>query len=126
MPTKSQVSGIVAAGDTVKTTLGSLDVPKSAKRIIGVWCHAMGGPGNTTLENVTGIFELESPDLSLQPLQFPLDCLTITGTGVGAINPRVFPVDIPVTGLETITCFVTLDMAQTLANTCRWGLIYDA
>lgn len=120
----SAASAVVAAGDTVKTTLGALTIPKTVKAIVGIWAYATGGPGNTTLENVAGIIELESPDLNLAPMQLPLDCLTVLTSGVGAFSPRVWSVNIPVQGGEEITCYVTMDSAQTIANTCRWGLIY--
>lgn len=121
----AQAGAIVASGDTVKTSLGTLQVPKSMKKIVGVWCYAVGGPGFTTLENMTGIFELESPDINLQPLQLPLDCVCMNTDGSSAFNPRIFPVDIPVGGGEKITGYVTMDMAITLASTCRFGLLYE-
>ena len=114
-----------ALGDTDKTSLGSITLPTTAKRVIGVWCHGMGGPGNTTLENLTGIFELESESLNLAPMQFPLDIVAITGTGMVHFTPKVWPVDWTGVANAKITCYATLDLAQTLANTGRWGLIYE-
>lgn len=119
------ISAPVAAGDTTKTTLGSLTVPKLAKKIVGIWAYATGGPGVTTLENVSGIVELESPDIALQPLQLPLDVVTVLTSGSAAYSPRIWNVDITVNGGEVITCYVTMDMLITVVNTCRWGLIYS-
>jgi len=125
MSTKSQVSAVTAAGDTVKTLIDALTVPQTAKRIIGVWCHALAGPGATTLENITGIFELESPDVNIVPFQLPLDCVVVLTNGVGAMSPRVWPVDVPVSGGAKISGYVTMDMALTVANKARFGLIYE-
>ena len=121
----AMVSASTALGDTTKTSIGDITLPTGAKRVIGVWGHGIGGPGNTTLENVTGILELESTSLNLAPMQFPLDCLVITGTGMQTLSRKVWPVDWPNVANATITGYMTLDMAQTLANTGRWGLIYE-
>lgn len=121
----AMASAVVALGDTVKTSMGTISVPKGAKRVVGLWGHAIGGAGNTTLENVTGIMEFESDSLNLQPMQFPLDGLAITGTGIGSFKPTVWPVNIPDPSNTEIECFMTLDLAQSIANTGRWGLIYE-
>ena len=121
----SMVSASNALGDTVKTSIGDITLPTNAKRVIGVWGYAIGGPGQTTLENVTGIMEFESESLNLAPMQFPLDCLSITGTGVAILSAKVWPVDWGPAANAKITGYMTLDMAQTLANTGRWGLIYE-
>ena len=119
------VSTSTALGDTVKTSSGSITLPTNAKRVIGVWGHGVGGAGNTTLENVTGILELESESLNLAPMQFPLDCVMITGTGMAQFSPKVWPVDWAPAANAKITGYMTLDLAQTIGNTGRWGLIYE-
>ena len=116
---------ITAHGDTVKTSIGTITIPKTVKKICGVWCYAAGGAGLTTLENLSGIFELESPDINLQPLALPLDIIACLTEGAGGFRPSIFPVDIPVGGGERVTCYVTIDMAQTVAGTCRFGLLYE-
>jgi hypothetical protein len=123
---KAQVSAATATGDTVKTLIDTITVPKNAKMIVGIWAHALAGAGGTTLENITGIFELESVDINLQPLQLPLDCVALVGTGMAAISPRIFPANIPVNGGERIVGYVTMDLAQTVAGKARFGLIYEA
>jgi len=119
------VSASTALGDTTKTSIGDITLPTTAKRVIGVWGHGMGGPGNTTLENVTGIMEFESESLNLAPMQFPLDIVALTGTGMAHLSPKVWPVDWGPAANAKITGYMTLDLAQTLANTGRWGLIYE-
>ena len=121
----AMVSASTALGDTTKTSIGDITLPTNAKRVIGVWGHGMGGPGNTTLENVTGILELESESLNLAPMQFPLEIVAITGTGMVVFSPKIWPVDWAPAANAKITGYMTLDSAQTLANTGRWGLIYE-
>jgi hypothetical protein len=124
--TKAQSSDAVATGDTTRTLIGTLTLAQSAKRIIGVWCYACAAAAMTSTEAITGIFDLESPDVSdLKPLQLPLDVIMTLTSGVAAFNPRIFPVDIPVNGKVDISGYVTMDMAQTGALKARFGLIYE-
>lgn len=114
-----------AAGDTVKTSLGTITLPANSRQILGAWCYAMGGPGLTTLENVSGICELESPDVNIQPCQFPIEQAgMLTGGGVN-LQTKVWNMNTKVAGGERITGYITMDMAQTVANTARFGLIVD-
>jgi hypothetical protein len=123
---RSQVSALTAHGDTVKTLIGTLTAPGGVTNIVGIWGYALGGAGLTTLENVSGILELESDSVSLVPCQFPLDIVAVLTSGVAAISPRVWAVLIPVTqGVTQIKGYVTMDMAQTVAGTARFGLIYN-
>jgi hypothetical protein len=114
-----------AAGDTVKTSLGTITLPANSKQLLGAWGYAIGGPGLTTLENVSGIIELESPDINIQPCQFPIEQAgMLTGGGVSLQN-KVWPMNARVAGGERITGYVTMDMAQTVANTARFGLVVE-
>ena len=124
MAWKQQCSAVVAAGDTAKTSLGDLVVPQDVTKIIGVYCHALGGPGNTTLENITGMFELESPSSPLPIAQFLLDPAAEPLQGVG-LRAHPWPCDIPVILGAVVRGFITMDMAITLTNTCRYQLTYE-
>jgi hypothetical protein len=115
----------VAAGDTVKTSLGTITLPANSRQILGVWAYGVGGPGATTLENVTGIVELESPDVNLQPCQIPLEQVGMLTGGAFTVQSKVWPMNAQVHGTERITGYVTMDMAQTVANTCRFGLVVE-
>lgn len=121
----AMASGVTALGDTVRTSMGTLTVPTKAKKIVGVWGYATGGPGDTTLEHISGIMEFESKSLNLNPMMLPLDVHTITGTGVSTKDVRIWPVNWDAVAGAEITCYMTLDMAITLANTGRWGFLYD-
>lgn len=123
---KAIASTATASADTVKTQIGvALSLPASSKKILGMWAYALGGAGMTTLQNVTGIVEFESPDINLQPCQIPLDPVVVVGTAVSVPIIRVWPVNIDVHGLEKITAYVTLDLATTIHNLCRWGLLLE-
>jgi hypothetical protein len=123
--TYAQVSAATASGDTTKTLIDTITVTAKAKRIIGLWCTAVGAATLTTGEAATGIFELESSDLSLQPLQLPLDIVDILTSGAIGFSPRIFPVNIPVAGQERISGYVTMDQAQTGALKARFGIITE-
>jgi hypothetical protein len=122
---KYLTSKSTAAGDTVKTLVDTLVLPANTKAIVGAWVYAVGGPGLTTLENVTGILTLESEDVNLGPMDIPLEPAgMLTGGGVSLAN-KVWPLNVPVSGPYRIKGSITMDMAQTVANTCRFGLVID-
>jgi len=120
-----QCSASTATGDTVKTSIGDITLTAKARRIVGFGAYATGGAGNTTLENVSGILEVESSDISIAPQVYPLDTISLTGTGMAALSPRVWPANIPVSGGEVLTGYVTLDLAQTINPSARWFVITD-
>lgn len=123
--THGQVSKATAAGDTVKTLIDTIQLPQGAKRIIGIWAYSCGGPGMTTLENQSGILELESVDIALVPMQFPLDIISTLTSGSISLKPTIIPVNIPVKGQEKISGYITMDMAITVANLARFGIITE-
>lgn len=121
----AQVSALTATGDTVKTIIDTVTVPSKMKRIKGIWCYAVAAATLTSGEVASGIVEFESPDINLTPLQLPLDIVDILTSGAIAFNPRILPVDIPVSGQERISGYVTMDMAQTGGLKARFGFIYS-
>lgn len=121
---KSQVSTKTAHGDTVETLIDTLTVPSDVSKIIGVQIHAVGGAGITTVENVTGKFRLRNKSTGYEA-EFLLDCIVVLTSGVGAVQPTVHPCDIAVQSNNEIEGYVTMDLAQTVANTCRFRLIYS-
>jgi len=118
-----QIADAVALTDTTEKSLGTITITGKARRLIGVWCLPNGGAGNTTLENVSGKFRLTSPDLSLEPAEFPLPELTITGTGVSRGEAKVWPMEVEVPQNAKLECLVTLDLAQAINSTARWGIV---
>jgi hypothetical protein len=112
-------------GGTTKTSLGTIVLPSNAKRLVGAWCYANGGAGITTLENISGICELESPDVNLQPCQFPIEQQTVLTSGVGASATKVWPMNAAVPGNARVTGYLTLDLAQTVDGKARFGLVVE-
>jgi|SaaInl7_200m_RNA_FD_contig_101_325193_length_1854_multi_3_in_0_out_0_3 hypothetical protein len=123
--TKIVTSSATATGDTVKTLIDTLTVPIDAKAIVGVFAYAAAAATLTTGEAISGILELESDDMNISPFKIPLEVVTVLTNGAVAYNPRIWPVNIPVTGGAKIKGSMTMDMAQTAALKGRFGLIYD-
>lgn len=121
-----QSGDATATGDTTKTSMGTITTPVSARRIVGVWAYACAAATMTSGEAVSGILELESPDVNLQPFQLPLDVVTCLTSGVTSLKPTVWAVDIPLTGGSCrITGYITCDAANTGALKGRFGLITE-
>lgn len=123
--TMIQTSDATATGDTVKTLIDTLTVPKRANRVVGISGYAVGAATLTTGEPVTGVLELESDDIDLKPMKIPLGVVDILTSGAVAYEPRVWPVNIPVGGLEQISGYMTMDVAQTGALKGRFTLVYE-
>jgi len=118
-----QAGAVVATTDTTEVSLGSITLTAKARMVVGVWCHAQGGAGNTTLENVTGVFRLQSSDVDLIPITLPLKVYALTGTGAVLEDVKVWPIEIVVGGTEQIEALLTLDLAQAINPTARFGLV---
>lgn len=122
---KYLVGSATTEGGVTKTSLGEIQLPAGSKALLGVWCYANGGAGVTTLENISGICELESSDINLQPCQFPIEQQTVLTSGVGAQASKVWPLNAKVQGGERINGYLTLDIAQTVAGKARFGLVVE-
>jgi hypothetical protein len=121
----SLVSASTASGDTTKTLIDTVTMPAGAKQIIGVAFTVVGGAGLTTLEDVTGILELESSDFpNFMPQQFLMDEFAVLASGVGALSPRIYPMNIPCRGSERISIYATMDMALTVNSKIRAMFVY--
>lgn len=124
MSFKSQVSAKTAHGDTTETLIDTLTVPANVSKIVGIQVHAVGGAGITTVENVTGKFRLRNKSTG-EEWEFLLDCIVVLTSGVAAIVPSIQPCDIPVAPTNQMEGYITMDLAQTVANVCRFRLIYS-
>lgn len=128
MKTGAKSSAITALGTataTTETSIGNIVMSAKAKRIVGIWAYVAGGAGTTTLENISGIFRLNSGDVDVTPFEIPLDVIVVLTSGTAAFSPRIVPVSIDVKGQETLEGYATLDLAQTIAHKARWGVIFE-
>lgn len=128
MAFKSMVTACTAqnATETTKTLAGTITVPYGCTKLIGVGSSILL-TGLTTLEGASAILELESDDMTqwAGTQQFPCAHYEVVTSGAGALNPYVFPVDIPVTPGGSIRCSFTFDEALTVTPSCRAHLIFN-
>ena len=117
-------STLVASGGVTRTSRGTIQLPAKSKAIVGAWCDASGGLGATTLQNVSGIFEMESVDVGIAPFQVPISPVIVLANG-GAPEIKVWPMNAGVGGGERINGFITMNNAQTIVPQCRFGLVVE-
>lgn len=120
---KSQVSASTALSDTTEKLIDTLTVPGGVTKIVGIAGHALGGAGNTTLENVSGKLRIRNKSRG-EEFEFLLDCTVVLAQGVASVSPRVWPTDIVVAQSDQIEGYMTMDLAQTIGNTGRFMIIY--
>ena len=110
-------------GGVTKTSLGTITMPANSKALVGAWAYVAAVL--TTLEPASGILEMESPDINLQPCQIPLNpCGAVTSGGVQQ-EIKVWPMTVALKGGERITGYLTLDMALTGNPKARFGLVVE-
>ena len=114
-----------ATGDTVETTIGTITLPPSARKIVGIGCYAMGAATLTSGEPVTGIFRVAVSGKDVTPAKFPLDIIDILTSGAIALNPRIFEVDWENVANSIVEFFVTMDVAQSGGLKARGYVIFD-
>jgi hypothetical protein len=127
---KSIVSALTAlnATETVKTLIDTITVPQGVKSLVGVGIEMCAGTaGSTTLENISGILELESDDMSpWGGTQGFMSGVISAGSAAAVFCPPVFhPTNIPVTPGAKIKGSMTMDLALTINNKARFQLIFE-
>lgn len=131
MATKCMVTDATAmnATETTKTKIGSINVPVGAKRIVGAALQFLAGTaGLTTLENVGGIFSLESTNMTspwLGNQEFLTGAVVCLTSGTANVPPYVHACDIPVQSNGTVDIYATMDLATTVNNKCRGMLVFE-
>ena len=123
--TFADVTEATATAGTTEVKVGTITLSAKAKKIIGIWAYAIAGGALTGGQPVTGIVRFDSPDINIAPLRLPLDVVSVLTSGAVGFNPRIFPVEIPATGMAKIDAFITLDMNTTTKFLARVGLIYE-
>lgn len=121
-----QLSTATASGDTAKTNVGNIQLNQRARKILSVFAVSVGGAGITTLEDVTGRLEIESSSLpQIQPCQIPLTPVAVLTSGVAGVPVQNWPINLDVKGQETLTGYVTMDMALTVNSLITWGVALE-
>lgn len=126
---KSMISSLTAAEatETTKKLVDTLTVPQGVRSLVGVGAQ-VSTAGLTTLEDVTGIIELESDDMSPWggTQQFLLNGMqTVVTSGAVALAPYIHPTNIPVTAGSHIKISVTFNKAQTVNPSVRAQLVFE-
>lgn len=118
------VTACTAAGDTTETSIGTITLPASARRVIGFGVN-QGGPGITSAEGTAGMFRLACNSLDITPSKYPIDGGMQLTTGVYQQDIRVWPCSFSPVANAQFTFYVTMDEAQTAANTFRGFIIFE-
>lgn len=126
---KSMVSVLTAqnATETTKTLIDTITVPQGVRALVGVGAQ-VSAAGTTTLEDQTGIIELESDDMAPWggTQQFLLMAIGLCITAANAyLQPYIHPTNIPVTAGAHIKCSTTFNKAQTVNPSVRLQLIFE-
>lgn len=126
---KSMVSILTAqnATETTKTLIDTLTVPQGVKALVGVG-YQISAAGLTTLEDITGIMELESDDMAPWggTQAFLMGGVgTVVTSGAANLAPYIHPTNIPVTSGAKIKVSTTFNKAQTVNPSCRAQLIFE-
>lgn len=113
--------------ETTETDLGDITLPVTGGTIVAVWgiCHI----NQTTDETTTGFFRIDSTDVSIQPLKFPVQIVqggtgTVAGGGY-AFTPQLIPVNIQIPGKAILNCYMTLTDAQSDGAHGSIGVVWE-
>jgi hypothetical protein len=115
------------ATETTKTLIDTITVPQGVRALVGVGAQ-VSAAGTTTLEDQTGIIELESDDMAPWggTQQFLLMAIGLCITAANAyLQPYIHPTNIPVTAGAHIKCSTTFNKAQTVNPSVRLQLIFE-
>lgn len=120
------VTAYTAAGDTTETSIGTINMPGDARRVLYVGV-SQGGAGLTTAQGTAGMFRVSNNAIDLTPAKFPIDGGNQLTTGVYQQNFRLWPVNWTSKALpnSVFTIYVTMDMAITAANGFRGFIVYE-
>lgn len=129
MAFKSMISVLTAASatETTKTLIDTITVPQGVKNLVGVG-YQISASGTTTLEDQTGVLELESDDMSPWggTQQFLMLGIAHCVTSASAfLNPFVHPCMINVTAGSHIKISATFNKAQTVNPSVRAQLVFE-
>jgi hypothetical protein len=115
------------ATETVKTAISSpVTVPQGVSKVIAI-TPSIAMAGLTTLEGVSGFFEVESNNIKPWngTQQFVLPQIMPLTSGVAVIPRQPILCDIPVTPNGTFTISTTFDTALTVNPSMRYQVEFE-
>lgn len=116
----------LGATETTETELGTLTMPPTARKIIGIYGTIEGI--STTAEQLVGYFRLAFGNLSgrfkFPATSFQAPAGTLASPGF-EYQPKIIPCDIDVVGNETIKCYAATFVAATGACRAMVGIIFQ-
>jgi len=121
------IDNALGSTETTETNLGTITIPTvGVSRIVGI--YGIAYLVTTTAEIASANFRLSFSSVS-GTFKFPAmvhggPAGTLASPGF-ALPPYIIPVNIPVPPNETVTCFMTLTVAQTGASRGTVGLIME-
>jgi hypothetical protein len=112
----SPVTAVFAAA--VETAVGTVTLAEKAKKIVGVYSFFAHDAAATASEECHGFIRLDSPDVKLQPAEYPNNIGFSAGLGAMIGNSatpqsQYIPLDIDVPGGAAINIFATTSIAVT-------------
>lgn len=120
----------VAITSATETAIGTITLAEKASLITAICGILTPDLVQVTVEELIGIFRLDSADVKMTPAQFPFS--NVYGAGLGALIdgasaglPFWIPVNIPVVGGARIDSFVDLNTAVTNAARAKLFLAYE-
>lgn len=118
------VTAVVATTDTTEVSLGTITLPSTAKRILGVGV-SIDDMGATTLEGNSGIFRVSINNIDVSPAKFPIFGTVTLTSGAASRENKVWPVDWAPAGNSQITIYVTMDSANTVVVNARGFVLFE-
>lgn len=119
----------VAITSGTETAIGTITLAEKATLITGICGILTPDLVQVTLEELAGIFRLDSADVKLTPAQYPFS--HVYGAGLGALIdgssagvPIWIPVNIPVKGGARVDTYVDLSVAVTNAARAKVFIAY--
>jgi hypothetical protein len=107
------------AAETTKTLLDTVQIPVWAKKLVEVGLQ-IDMPGLTTLEDVSAILEVESPDSQgWTAQQFVTDTIVPLTSGSVVMPARVHDVNLEVSGGARLQFSATFNRLLTINPSCR-------
>lgn len=107
-----------AWASAAENQIGTITISEKAQRLVGIFGHIEHAAALTASEEAQGIIRLDSPDVRIQPAQYPFNNAVSAGLGTvagqGSMPQGQFiPLDIPIIGGSNVQIFGTTSISVT-------------